>query len=289
MSYYVKHFRVFPLQNSSVLYSLDSATLLKDPNLRDFLGWLAPHAGKTIESTEVKNRMLQLRLDTEKTFPYLTKHLKVLIPLEQKTPGIDSVVVCSSNRFFKEMLLEELQSVLPVPILDVEKGKNESYLRPLVISFSDSFHPRQVKELYEAFHLMPQDSFLTSYVIHRSFVIDGLFVPSKGTPCHFCFFSHWKSLEKARKGIHETSWYNYFQYVAQQNEEMPLSLPIECSDIGVLVSVLKKKLRWLITGEVFSTPFDPRAFTRYNLDDGSVDADVIPHWPGCGCIAGSWA
>jgi McbB family protein len=272
-----------------VLYSLDSATLLKDPNLRDFLGWLAPHAGKTIEKYLLQDALLEFRLNTEKTLSYLESHLKLCLSHTHKTPGVDSIVVHSTHTFFKELLLQELSGVLSVPILDANDTKTDSCSAPLVVSFADAYTPRRVKELYELFRTIDGASFLTSYVIHRSFVIDGLFVPSKGTPCHFCFFSHWKSLEKARKGIHETSWYNYFQYVAQQHEEIPLSLPIERSDIGVLVSMIKKKLRWLITGEVFSTPFDPRAFTRYNLDDASVDADVIPHWPGCGCIAGRWA
>ena len=121
--------------------------------------------------------------------------------------------------------------------------------------------------------------------MHRSLVVDGLFTPHRGTPCHFCFFQRWEKLEKAKKDIQETRWINYFDYVTKRTK-LSLSLPITRSEIGVVTDVLKKKLSWLAAGESLTTPFKPLTFTRLNLDTGQIDADLVPHSPYCGCFAG---
>ena len=177
--------------------------------------------------------------------------------------------------------MEELSEVLPIPIEILEDRKIKSFVKPLLIHFSDFFLPDKIKFLYANFKDI-------SYVLHRSLVIDGIFIPSKGSPCHFCFFHRWLSLEKSVKNISETSWYNYYQYVSNESKSLPLSLPIERSDIALLVSMIKKKIRWLITGEILPMPFDPRVFTRYNLDNGTIDADLIPHCSRCGCLSECW-
>lgn len=288
MFFYLKHFRVFDLQNISILYSTNSSIIIKEPKIKEFLKFLLPSSGKIIDVQMFLEKLDELCLDKKRTLRYFQEHLKLLTTCSDPSQGsIGSVLISSTHCFFRTLILQELKDILPIPVLNIEDDQANTYPTPLIVSFFDNFYSDQIKKIYDYF-INKQASFITSYVIHRTLMIDGIFIPFKGTPCHFCFFNRWKNLEKNQKQITETSWYNYFQYVSTLKEKVPISLPIEQSDIGLLVTTIKKKLRWLVTGEVLPTLYDPRSFTRYHLDEGTWDHDVIPHWPGCECIAESW-
>jgi McbB family protein len=288
MFFYLKQFRIFDLQNISILYSTNSSIIIKDHKINKFLKFLETFSGKVISAENFSGKLCDLSLDKKKTLLYFQEHLKLLTTCSDPSQGnIDSILISSTHLFFKTLLLQELKGILPVPVLNIEDDQAKTHSSPLILSFFDNFYSDQIKKTYDSF-IDKQSSFITSYVIHRTLIIDGIFIPFKGTPCHFCFFNRWKNLEKNQKQISETSWFNYFQYVSTLKEKVPISLPLEQSDIGVLVATIKKKLRWLVIGEVLPTLYDPRSFTRYHLDEGTWDHDVIPHWPGCECITDSW-
>lgn len=289
MHFYVRTFTLLQLESQLVLYSACSSSFIKDERIKGLLRWLLPFSGKIVASGGLIEKLEALSLEKESTLAYLTGYLKLLAPCgEASLDRLDAVFITSTDTRAKSLLLAELPGLVDVPTVELEGNSVASYKNPLIVAFFENFREEQIRALYRQFQTTPV-SFITSYVIHRNIVIDGLFVPFKGTPCHFCFSERWKSAEKAKRQVSEASWYNYIERAANAPESLTLSLPVDQSDIGLLVATLKKKIYWLTRDDELPTWYDPRAFTRYHLDEGSWDHDLIPHWPSCRCITESWA
>ncbi|KUG43841.1 MULTISPECIES: McbB family protein [Pseudomonas syringae group] len=167
---------------------------------------------------------------------------------------------------------------------------NEAFQdRTLIVVALENYSSQVIRDIYDSCSNLNNIGFIQAYYFRHEFKIDGLFMPSIGSPCHFCHFERWRSRERRSFGNNKSSWHQVVELLSNHEKTIPPSIPLTDCDRHFSAQILRRRVQQLV-----GIPIN-----RVHLDSfiSAISADVIrcnvssepiPHWHSCSCTKGVW-
>ena len=191
--------------------------------------------------------------------------------------GDDALLIADAADHFREL------STIPVRTSAPNCGL-DSCLFILILTRHDE---DVVRSLYESYRATPGAAFTTLYFLSHFAMIDSLYIPGSGSPCHFCQFLDLKEGDARRHKDASASFSRYYEYAVRLKQPEALSLPRTAIEERVALWYLFQAVAPLIVGGSERTMFteDVACYTQLDFHSGTVKREPSLHWPLCDCLA----
>jgi McbB family protein len=145
------------------------------------------------------------------------------------------------------------------------------------------YDPVAIEALYS--RLSPADVALTAYVIGHHFYVDGPFSPAFGLPCHFCHREHNIAARSLEFGEAAAGWQEFMRRMI--GIEAELALPLNSAQQGAIIAQTYYSVLRVMDGLATSSG-RPGLSIALDLETGSIERDLVPHFPDCRCLGDHW-
>jgi len=286
--YLLRKFRLLLRNASAVLYSTAGAEIIEDPGMIALLKCLEPLSGGYIAAQNLKSLMLTSQVDFSDGTTYLSSQVNLLLPYDARPVSFQKVILVGDSEPVIDDMYHLLKLQINLPVVRLTPYQTWEEDNGLFVYISEHYNPKEIQSLYSDHYTFIGSAFITSYVLHDSFFIDNLFVPSKGLPCHFCGINRWMCAERAH-GKGTRSWFHFYNYILNENIDSPFSLPLDKGDRGVMVFLLRNYIKYIVGYDYMKHDDGELSYlSQINLTSGETKKDISIHWQGCGCLTGSW-
>ena len=198
--------------------------------------------------------------------------------------GFDSVHFFGPRDRLLELAVEHFQQLLSVPVLACPEALPGPSACPLVVNVLSTYDEAAAARVYERYRSVPRAGFSSMYFLSRYAYIDGLHVPPRGTPCHYCQFHEVR--ESYARTAESGQIESYYQLALRLGTREALAIPRTAIEDGAAVWYLFHTLSAFI-----ADPTRPRTVvdqltlgTRIDLHDGTRERFQALHWPLCACL-----
>lgn len=169
-------------------------------------------------------------------------------------------------------------------VIDVKQLEYDLPPSTLIWLHFESYQPCLIQAVYKKFEKKPGVAFIQSYYLKESFIIDGVYSPDLGTPCHFCHIERWLSREEKSFRRNEMSWANLLQLLKNYQISLP-ALSLSESERGFSQHLIKRRLQELIGTSLVRSHVDTfMSSLRTDLITCALSREPVIHWQACGCV-----
>lgn len=289
-TYYVRTFQLFELQGNTLCYSANSTSLVNHVMLTKVLRELENFQNRHVEGEYLTTIINREGLDLSGTLNYLITELRLLIEVKSQSSFVDNLYIYSNDNEGITELRDELGSL--APFHDVRVGLQSEFVpatpNSLVVFFQTKYDPSYVNLLYEMSGDHHSTYFIVAYVLHDTFIIDPLFAPHLGTPCHFCQISWWERLSLEKTNTAKASWFRFYQLASRNEFRFPPSMPLTPLERSTCLFYLKHRVRQILgTDAEINTDYVTAMAFEFRIPTGMFNQDYVPISMTCNCIKGN--
>lgn len=168
----------------------------------------------------------------------------------------------------------------PIPNLDLSIEKGE---KTFVVLLCKNYDYQKIKKYYFSFTSNHPDSAISvAYINGDHFIISQPYVPTLGSPCHFCTID--RLIENEAHQPSKNTWSGLLNFCRSKKTSVPaprLSMYQQTLIIGALIQKIK-----LIAGNGDSYRYQDNVLqeTRISLSNGELSEFSIAHWCMCDCL-----
>ena len=225
-------------------------------------------------------------LEYETAISFLQKDTQIIKHISNSKKTHPTLLIHSDRELITDLLIEAI-SLPGFNIIKYEMGietqLNEETSIHTVL-FQKEYNADVIRDFYKAYSAFPEATFLTSYLKNKSLVIDGLYSPSLGLPCHFCkkifFESSLQEVSPAAQTLIST--HTPMKPRKQFNFTRAHS--------GLIAMMLKHELEATFNLNSLGTYSDRLGTSSLiDLETGSKTHDKAFHWEACNCLQGEWS
>ena len=290
MYYYQRPFSTAVLPNGTgILYSAGGAHVISEPRILRIMEQCFQSTGAQIEATRLDENIRHHGLDPGDVRNFLTNETKLLIYSGEtaKPQRINNVHVVLTDEETPNIVAAEIANYTTVDIISPTDLESAPKSRTMVVIVQERYDPEVIRRAYRANFHSRDVAISTAYFLHDMFVIDSIYIPSKGTPCHFCHLERWAEISSNRKYRSASSWYAFFRLTMDESWPISVSLPIRNLERNVAAFfLLKKVLPYLHCDAEPVSIEEMHSYFHFRLTTGEYLTDLVPHSKSCSCING---
>jgi McbB family protein len=279
--YWLKDFELYPdKQEGALFYTPEISAHIKNKEVVSLLTELKDKKRTLSSSASLDSLCEKYNLQNTKIKNYLAHELKVIAV--QESDRFEKVIIHTDDEEITQVLYAHFADYYG---LEVFSGLNaqEVDARTLIFCFNSVYCAPNFDEVYQ---LTRQTNAwaLTSYIANHYLIIDNIYQPNKGVPCHFCNFNRHQNLVMSKNTLKKSSWINYSRRALA--EDMP-SMP------AMKLSVIERSLVMFWLANLARNFINPHSLsltlqdvTRYcwiNLLTGEMNQEQAVHWFVCQC------
>ncbi len=292
MKYYFRKFKVICGVGGDLLLGPSCNVRVVNHDMVQFLRNAQNWDAGIFQGSDIASLLTEANINFNQGIEFL-KETGILEELseEEPSPFRDAVLVNDNMEKIKplaEAMISDgvnLRAVFPVD----EIPENLSAKKTLFIVFMENYSKEVIRNLYVNYSDQEGVGFIQSYFYQREFRIDGLFIPSVGTPCHFCHFQRLHEREEYSFSDSPYSWHRLVKLLEQSDQKIPSILPLLGTDISYATHILRRKIQHIIGVPVSREHLDSFISSVYaDLVSCTTHSEPISHWHSCDCIRGSF-
>jgi McbB family protein len=279
--YILKDFDIYPDKNAGALfYTPEFSAHIKNDNLVALLLELK----KTSHSYSMESTLDRLfekyNLQNTPIKNYLTQELKIIALLEENR--FDNLFIQADDMEINNLLHDYYSHKFGVTLYS-DLMCAELQANSLIFFFRSVYRGAEFDALF-AQASEKNTWILSAYLANHYLIIDNIYHPQKGMPCHFCNFNRHQNLMMSKNALAKTSWINFSRRALAHDIHALPAMKLTAAERGLAVF-------WLITTlKKFLSPHDAtlstQDLTRYawiNLLNGEMNQEQAMHWMMCSC------
>jgi hypothetical protein len=255
-----------------LIYTARSVLALERAALARLLSTLQSSVRKALPFALFDRHCRSLGLVPEEVLAFLGGPGGVLSPFDRH-PGATRLNLMADDAILHSSLSESLATWLATPDEEPTKGHRTNFL------LQTRYDRVAMEALYS--ELRPADVAVTAYVIGRHFYVDGPFSPAFGLPCHFCHREHNLAARSLEFGEAAAGWQEFMRRMIGIDAE--LGLPLNSAQRGAIVAQSYFSILRVVDG-LSSSSGRPGLATALDLETGSIERDLVPHFADCHCL-----
>lgn len=291
--YFIRPFGLTDGVDGTLLIAPHTSIRVTDKNMIRFLTELTGDRAQYFQKEEFSAALRTGDIDQEKGVKFLQQTGILEIASEhtnENTPFSQCVLISdlSSISTFESSLRADgvnlVTSCTPNNI-PPDALKDSS----LFIIFLENYSSPIIRDLYNKCSTLKNIGFIQAYYFCHNFKIDGLFMPSIGSPCHFCHVDRWRSREQRSFGNNKNSWHQVIELLSSYEKAIPPSIPITDCDRMFSAQVLRRRIQQLVGIPINRVHLDNFiSAISTDLINCNVSSEPIAHWHSCSCMKGVW-
>jgi McbB family protein len=279
--YVLKDFDLFNDKGEGVLfYSPEISAHIKNKNLiallREIKHSKIRHAGNSTLNRLIEKYNLQ---DTT-VKKYLSQELKIIAALDEDR--FEKIFIHSDDIQIGNALYEYFTDRFGIKMF-YNWAEAVVDRQSLIVVFNTSYSNDGFDEAYQ---LAKRNNawVITAYIANHYLMIDNIFQPQKGMPCHFCNFNRHQNLVMSKNTLKKTAWANFSRRALAEDVEALPAMRYSEIERGVVLFWLAKAMQNYINPHGFYLSLqDVSRYSWINLISGEVNSEQAVHWPMCQC------
>ena len=292
MQYYFRKYRIINGIDGALLLAQNCNMRITDNKMLLFLHDMEINNSGIYNRDFIESLLIQRNICIKNGLDFL-EEMGILEEItESPHSPFDQAILLSDNMVKMEPLIKAIKSdgiKLQTYLSFDDLPKNLPTRRTLVIIFLEIYCSEIIRDIYRQYSSQLEVGFIQAYFFQREFRIDGLFIPSIGSPCHFCHFQRLCNREERSFSGINYSWYNLIKVLEEHDHKIPPSLILSDSDIFFATHILRRKIQQFMGVPVSKVHLDSFiSATCADLIDCTTYNEPIPHWCGCDCIKNSF-
>jgi hypothetical protein len=274
---YIRPFKLLStVPDRLLIYAARSVLALENPALGRLLNDLQCSIRNAIPLVFFDQLCRSYALSSEEVLKFLGGAGGVL-SLFDRHPGATRLSLMADDAILRSSLSEPLATWLADPHEEPAEGHRTHVI------LQTRYDPVAIEAVYSG--LRPADVAITAYVIGRHLYVDGPFSPAFGLPCHFCHREHNIAARSLEFGESAAGWQEFMRRMIGIHAE--LALPLNSAQRGALVAQTYYSVLRVMDGLATSSG-RPGLAIALDLETGSIERDLVPHFPGCRCLGDHW-
>jgi McbB family protein len=284
--FFVGDFELSQIGGQCIASSRSAVVRITDPNMKLLFEELQERQFKKILESEIAERCLAVRLPTKEAIQYLEKTARVIRDVSRianSETGVERVKCFTDIPLLKPFMVDAAQvggvDLLVEPLSRINENLQE---RTLVCILMKNYAEAKISDAYEAYKNLSGTWFLTSYFTGGKFVIDGLYDPLNGSPCHFCHIHRWKNLV-ATTSQSKGSWLDLISDFS--NRQSPLvGTPATELELLYVAQVFIRRILYFSGLSEASIHLDS-VYSMSVTDpiECTTNFETVAHWSHCKC------
>lgn len=279
--YMFKDFDLFPDKHEGALfYSPEISAHLENKNLISLLQEIKNNKINYTKDSTLNGLIEKFNLQNTTVKKYLSQELRILAMLEDDRFGslflnTDDISIQNTlHEYFAGRFGVKLFSQLDETVLNDKS---------LIFMFNSIYWPDDFDKAYRLAQKY-QAWVITAYVANHYLVIDNIYNPQKGMPCHFCNFNRHQNLVMSKNTLKTTAWTNYARRALLEGIESLPAMRFTAVEKGLMTFWLAKQIRNFINPHAVSLSLqEVSCYTWINLISGEMNQEQAVHWLDCPC------
>lgn len=292
--YFIKPFGLIDGVDGTLLLAPHASVRVQDEKMVRFLTELDGNRAQYFQQSDLNLAFHSVEIEPEKGVNFLrqTGILESVSEHENKYTPFSACVLISDQ----DSTTSALESSLLADGVKISISCRPDSIPPeafkdgvLFVVFLENYSPQIIRSLYNYCAVLNDIGFIQAYYFRHEFKIDGLFIPSIGSPCHFCHFERWRSREQRSFGNNKRSWNQVIELLSKQEKAIPPSIPITDCDRQYSTQILRRRIQQLVGIPINRVHLDSFiSAISSDLIRCNVTSEPIPHWYSCSCMKGVW-
>lgn len=282
--------RPFSLQKfgdrAFALFTIKGGHLFDDQRLYDLLLTLQSNWNTPLSKCKIITLLKHPEISGDALFTELQKEAGLFQRATTQHYAPRGVAFVSDYSEASEDIVCALQEEISIPVRPVRPNEPYSASEHLIVGYFEKYRPSLVRSIYAQYGNPAQKNLLlTAYVDRRDLLIDGLYSPLHGTPCHFCRRGWLEEDFRDHDVLKADRWTALMSRLKEQQEDASSSLPISALERGLALFHVHRVARNLLS------PFSPIQShdiivmgSKINLGTGDVRVGPVSHHPACTCL-----
>lgn len=232
------------------------------------LGW-----GAVIDSAFLKDASAIIERCDETSFSKTLQEFAILREVEDDFFRFASIRLIHDRSVRLDHLPSDLAYLTGIPCsasLEAEGLKNNE----LVVLYTPSHDASLILRTQRAVEKLHNSPLLVCYLNHRTLILDGLYIPSANTPCHFCQLNAMRGISHMMSS-QPNSWTKVVSEIAEKSPLVGLQYEIIESDHSFCSAIIRNRVRELVGPNV--EPIHSRAILdrwEMSLDGFQIRREV---------------
>lgn len=286
---HLQPFKVHQIKDDHALvFSSRGVAEITNPALTEYLKAISGSENRWFHQDDIKSDLISREIKPEAALDFLSKDLLLFREIPEQVWEVHNVAVLSPDRVPTAEFLDELSAVTGAP---ARSATSEEILpsKSLIILHLEQYNPDYIRELFRRTVGLEQCSLLVSYVLDRTFFIDGAYFPGAYVPCHFCHIDRLRMIARHGYVDRQNNWFSFYNYLEDRQVSEVASFDLSPIDRAYTHFLLRTRLRDMV-GRESLVPFttDVLSYTQADLDTGEIERDMVPLWDCCTCLTQSW-
>jgi McbB family protein len=290
--YFIRPFGLVHGVDGVLLLAPHSSVRVTEEKMIGFLSGNIGDKAKTFCKDDLVNSLETASIDPVKGINFLqqTGILEIISEKEADNSPFDKCLIISDKAVISKTLESSLlyDGVNNIASYHPDHIPADAYKSgTLVVLILENYLSQTVRDLYASCSSLANVGFIQSYYFRHEFKIDGLFIPSIGSPCHFCHIERWHSRERRSFGSNKNSWHQVVELLNKYGKSIPPSIPLTDCDRYFAAQVLRRRIQQLVGVPVNRAHLDNFiSSVSVDLIKCNVASEPVPHWHSCDCLKG---
>lgn len=283
--YRIQPFRLTVLEpDFAYVYTQYLSCKTKSKHFIQFLETLSKNDIRHVDAAQLETMVFSHKLSYGEVFDFLHDKLKI-IQVIHKEPFLELAVHSDSDLVSNTMkgCFEKHHALRCLSFNDDASFSRNDVLHAIFITDYDN---KKIGLAYEKAN-QTDSYFITAYLIHKYALIDNVYIPSKGLPCHFCFLERMKLRVKNNVTVRDMSsstWMHFYEDIIHENEDFVPHLPITDIQLNFVLFHYVNKINALLGTPVELVYFDDlQKNSVIDFLSGQIFNEFVSKWPCCRC------
>jgi McbB family protein len=278
--YFFRNFRMFILENTAICYSNGGAFQINEQTLSHILQKIEKSEQRTFSIEDLEKFLNEFSISLERFVKFATDEVKILI-ISKSNQGFDTIRIFSDSTESEYLQSELSKNGNRKVVLNNDKSISNEF--PLIVVYQVNYDPDLIRSVYEKYK-QNNSGFITSYVLLDRFIIDGIFIPSVGSPCHFCGIESWENIAIQRSNSPKASWLSFLQHSKKYKHIYPSKKLTKLEEFNCLYHLRNKVLSYCGIENYGNGVQEVFLTNEIHITTGRVETDIIPHGMDCDCL-----
>ncbi len=225
--FFVKPFNLYKTSQHYYFYRKDSSAKISATTY-DLLHDIKKNY--TYKITE--NQMQELfgrDQQTQQDGKFLIEELRIFDEWNSLRSRFESMYIISDNPVVSQQLAEEFgkgYDIKKIVEMDIDTLTEIDDSKVLVVIFQEYYQKERMHALFSLLANKPETQIINSYLINHYLILDNIYSPQSGHPCHFCNLEHVTNLGRSTNNAGLTTWQTFIQSTRNNGEEIIPATPL---------------------------------------------------------------
>ncbi len=282
MKLHISDFQMININEHTIVISEKGVTKIQSRPLIHAL-----HKLRTLTSTShtkkyVLNLLEKFELNAGEAFTFLEKILNIHYP--SADPYFKHIIIAHEwDREFEDTLASELHSTLKIYPINRHLLENVSLPESLIIIAPKKYNHQKTKHIYfEIAKRQPTSCICIAMRTGDYFYVSQPYLPTLGSPCHFCNFDNIIHAERVRPTTN--NWSSLLNFCTDSHVTLPEQQFTRLQSALATGLLLEKIKLWTRPGYGHRSQDRIMLASFINLFNGHVTEEHITHWQMCDCL-----